>query len=332
MSPVLTPFAYVLAFVAVVLFAQTIAELIFAGGDRKRRVNRRLTLHDAGKSREEVFAALAHAPAGTGFDLLRLTALRNRLITYCRQAGVTMSPERVLATTLAVAAALWFAALLVAGRSQAGSIFLVSGAVSLIAALTLSFMGAWLWLRRLRNRRLKRIEEQLPVALDIVIRAIRAGHPVVSAIQLAADEMGDPLGSEFGLIVDETTYGVEFEQALTNFALRTGSPDAHFFAVSVSVQADTGGNLAEILQGLGTVIRGRTTLGKRVRSLASEGRASALVISAMPIFVVAVQLLVSPRIYIEKSADPIFFPVIAITAFVYLIGWVVVHRIINFKY
>jgi tight adherence protein B len=95
-------------------------------------------------------------------------------------------------------------------------------------------------LSRKRAKRLKLLEEQMPLALDVINRALRAGHPVVSAIRLAADEMGDPIGSEFGLIVDETTYGFEFRDALVNFARRTGSPDAHFFAVSISVQAGNG--------------------------------------------------------------------------------------------
>jgi tight adherence protein B len=180
--------------------------------------------------------------------------------------------------------------------------------------------------------RLKKIEEQLPLALDIVNRAVRAGHPVISAVQLAADELGDPVGSEFGLIVDETTYGVEFRDALANFARRTGSPDAHFFAVSVSIQSETGGNLAEILEGLANVMRGRATLGKRVRSLASEGRASATLLSVLPIFMVGLQFLIHPKVYTSKFSDPIFWPVVGIAGILYLIGWFIIRRIINFKY
>src|SRR5262249_53685452 len=162
--------------------------------------------------------------------------------------------------------------------------------------------------------------------------ALRAGHPVISAIQLSADEMSDPIGSEFGLIVDEATYGVNFDEALTNFARRTGSPDAHFFAVSVSIQAETGGNLAEILARLATVIRGRTTLAKRVRAVASEGRASALLLSVLPVGVVLVQLLIHAHVYTDKFSDPIFWPAVLITAAIYGIGWVMIYRIINFRY
>ena len=144
--------------------------------------------------------------------------------------------------------------------------------------------------------------------------------------------MGDPIGSEFGLIVDETTYGYEFREALANFARRTASPDAHFFAVSIGVQAETGGNLAEILEGLASVIRGRTMLGKRVRALSSEGRASALLLSALPVLLVAFMLLTQPTYYTSKFSDPIFWPVAGGVFASYLVGLLIIRRIINFKY
>jgi tight adherence protein B len=171
----------------------------------------------------------------------------------------------------------------------------------------------------------------MPLALDIINRALRAGHPVVSAVQLAANEMGDPIGTEFGLILDETAYGHEFKDALTNFARRTGSPDAHFFAVSVGIQSQTGGNLAEILAGLAAVIRGRCTLAKRVKALASEGRASAYVLSALPPLLVSFIALTQPSFYTSKFGDPIFWPTVAVICAVYFLGWVIIHRIINFE-
>ena len=328
----LAPAIYVLAFLAVVLLVQTAAGVLFASSDRTRRVNRRLTMLQSGKTRDEVFSALAQGQQRAQIGGFRLAKLHDWARVYLRQAGVTMAPERLLLTVVGVAGAMWLVALMAGGRAPSGIAILLNGVVSLVAALFLSGFGAWFWLTRKRSKRLRKIEEQLPVGLDIINRAIRAGHPVMSAIQLAAEELGDPLGTEFGLIVDETTYGVDLEQALVNFAHRTGSNDAHFFAVSVSVQATTGGNLAEILEGLSKVIGGRSTLGKRVKALSSEGRASALVISAMPVFVVGVQMLANPRIYIDKFSDPIFWPVVLATAGVYAGGWLIVHRIINFRY
>jgi tight adherence protein B len=325
------PLIYVLAFVAVVLLVQSAAGLFFAGADRTQRVNRRLTMLGSGMSRDQVYAALIRQPLGSNVRDWRLARFIASFAIYCRQAGISTPPERLLLITGVIAAVIWLAATVASGASSALQLIL-NGAVCLVGAVVLSVAGAWSWLRRLRARRLKRIEEQLPGALDIVTRALRAGHPVISAVHLAAEELGDPLGSEFGLLVDETTYGIELEEALLNFANRTGSGDAHFFAVSVNIQAETGGNLAEILNGLAIVIRGRATLGKRVKSLASEGRASAVVISVLPILVVGVQLLVHPQIYTDKFSDPIFWPAVAITGAVYAVGWLIINRIVNFKY
>lgn len=331
MSPAANPLIYVLAFIAVVVLVQTLAGIFLSAGDRTRRVNRRLTMLDAGMSREEVYSSLVRRTAAPAVRSARLIDLHARVEVYLRQAGFSILPIHLLAIAGGIAGALWLLALSLAS-SGGGSGLLISGALSMVGACGLSALGVYLWVRRMRNIRIRKIEEQLPLALDIVNRAVRAGHPVISAVQLAADELGDPVGSEFGLIVDETTYGVEFKESLANFARRTGSPDGHFFAVAVSIQSETGGNLAEILEGLARVMRGRHTLGMRVKSLASEGRASAVLLSVLPVGMVGFQLLVHPRVYLDKFSDPIFWPVVFVTGVIYLIGWLIVHRIINFKY
>lgn len=332
MPGIITPFIYVIAFVAVVLIVQVVADFLFSRRDRGQRVNRRLTMLGQGMSREEVYSSLvrkrATAPALSSATLAKV---HDRVALYSAQAGLTWSPLRLLGIAAALAAVLWLVAISLAGSASGGA-FLANAAMSLVGAASLSAMGVWLWVRRLRNKRLKQIGEQLPLALDIINRALRAGHPVTSALQLAADELSDPLGTEFGIIVDETNYGMAFGEALSTFALRTGSPDAHFFSVSIAIQSETGGNLAEILAGLATVMRGRVTLGKRVRALASEGRASAMLLSLLPVGMVTFQMLLNPKVYTSKFSDPVFWPVIAVTGLVYLMGWLMVRRIINFKY
>jgi tight adherence protein B len=326
-----TPMAYVLVFVAVVLLAQSAAGLIFASRDRAGRVNRRLGMLDRGLDPAKVYDTLVRRTPAPKLDVPFILRGHAVVETYLRQAGLSLSPARLLAIAAAIAAVLWLLALSIAQPAGFTGL-LMNGLTSLIGAVALSVAGVWLWVRALRIRRIKRIERQLPVGLDIINRAIRAGHPVVSAVRLASEELSDPIGTEFGLIVDETAYGYDFREALTNFARRTGSGDAHFFAVSVSIQADTGGNLAEILEGLAAVIRGRHTLAQRVRSLSSEGRMSALLISVLPLFVISAQMLIRPRIYIDKFSDPIFWPVVGVTLIEYAIGWLIVRRIINFRY
>jgi tight adherence protein B len=331
MSGWLVPLTYLFAFMAVVILAQSVSGLIFTSRDGAQRVNRRLSMLEAGLNPENVYASLVRRTPAPKLDAPFLLKWHEHADLYLRQAGMSLSPARLVLITGAVAGLLWLAALSLA-HSHGAAGFLLNGFISLVSAVALTGVGAWLWVRRKRNARIKQIERQLPIGLDIINRALRAGHPVISAVRLAADELSDPIGTEFGLIVDETAYGFDFREALTNFARRTGSGDAHFFAVSISIQTETGGNLSEILEGLATVMRGRHTLAQRVKSLSSEGRTSAILISVLPFFMVAAQMLFHPTVYSDKFSDPIFWPVVAVTLVDYLIGWVLVQRIVNFQY
>jgi len=322
---------YVFAFAAVVLLVQTGADLFLASRDKQKRVNRRLTLLDAGMKSTDVYATLVRNPGALSPDSSWAAKFTDIAWTYCRQAGLRIHPFRLAAIFGAAAVAIWaLSLLLIQASSLLGAV--VHGTISLIASVVICGLAGFVWVVRRRNQRLLKFEEQMPLALDVVNRAIRAGHPVISAVQLAGNEMGDPVGSEFGLIVDETTYGFTFRDALSNFARRTGSRDAHFFAVSVAIQSETGGNLAEILDGLAKVIRGRGTLSKRVKALSSEGRTSALLLSALPVFVVSVMFLLRPSFYTSKFDDPIFWPSVAGILAMYFLGWFIIHRIVNFKY
>jgi len=327
----LTPLIYVIVLVAVVLLVQSLATFLVGGRDRNRRVNRRLAMLDSGMKPQDVYAALVRAPKGPDLGNARLTELHDRVFNYTRQAGLGVTPLRLLGFWLGSTAALWAVGLAFLQGTR-GPDLVTNAVVSLVAAAALPFLVIWSWVTSRRRARLRQIEEQLPLALDIVNRAIRAGHPVISAVQLAANELGDPIGSEFGLIVDETTYGMEFKDSLGNFAQRTGSPDAHYFAVSVGIQSQTGGNLGEILEGLAGVIRGRATLAKKVKALASEGRTSAYILSALPAVMICFFALLQPRFYTDKFSDPVFWPVVAFIAALYLVGWLMIQRIINFKY
>jgi tight adherence protein B len=331
MTTLLMPLAYVLAFIATVLAIQSLAGLIFSASDRSRRVNRRLDMLRSGMDPGRVYSTLVRPSAGRAVAGARLSGLLEAIGTYCQQGGLTIAPLRLLAITAAGAGALWVVSLLVLG-SGGGPGLLVNGAASLVGACALAVSMAWFWVGRRRNARLKKLEEQMPLALDVINRAVRAGHPVVSAVQLAAEELGDPIGTEFGLIIDETTYGADFKDALLSFARRTGSEDAHFFAASIAIQSETGGNLAEILHGLASVIRGRLTLAKRVKALASEGKASATVLSVLPIILVSVMTLARPAFYTSKFSDPIFWPSVVGILVLYCIGQIMFYRIVNFKY
>lgn len=331
LNQILLPLTLVLAFLAVVALVQGGASAFMSSRTRTRRVNRRLSLLQQGMAHKEVYETLIHRHAAPKAGGKTFIGLYNRAAVVIGQAGLALSPMTLASYALGGGVGLWIVVTLVSRSLGVGG-GAPEAILSLAASLVLASMAVWLWVSTKRARRLRLLEEQLPLALDIVIRAIRAGHPVVSAVQLVTEEMGDPIGSEFGLIVDETTYGFEFREALANFARRTGSSDAHFFAVSVGIQSETGGNLAEILNNLASVIRGRATLGKRIKSLGSEGRMSALILSVLPVFLISMISLSQPQFYTSKFGDPIFWPIVAGILVLYMIGQYAMHRIVNFKY
>ena len=127
----------------------------------------------------------------------------------------------------------------------------------------------------------KKMQDQFPVALDVFVRGLRAGHPIAAALDLLTVEMPDPIGSQFGIVVDEVTYGADLRDALTAMADRWDLDDMRMFVVSLSVQSETGGNLAEILENLSQVIRERASMMLKVRALSSEGRMTAVMLTAL---------------------------------------------------
>ena len=181
------------------------------------------------------------------------------------------------------------------------------------------------------ERRRKKMQAQFPVALDIFVRALKSGHPVASAIDLLTREMEDPLGSEFGLASDEVSYGAELTDALSGMADRWNLEDIRMFVVCLSLQSETGGNLAEILENLAHVIRERASLFLKVRALSSEGRMTAWLLSALPIIMFVLLFTLNPPFYLEVATDPIFmigFPAMIVW---FLIGVFVIKKMVNLK-
>ena len=184
--------------------------------------------------------------------------------------------------------------------------------------------------RMAMNRR-KRVEQQFPVSLDVFVRALRSGHPVAAAIELLTQEMDDPIGSEFGLVADEVSYGADLTDAIEGMAERWDLDDMRMFVVSLSVQMETGGNLAEILENLSEVIRARASLYLKVRSLSSEGRMTGWMLTVLPIVTFVGMFSVNPKFYLDVAKDPIFlfgFPGLMI---LYFIGVIWIRNLVNIK-
>lgn len=254
----------------------------------KRKVNRRLSLIETIGDQREVLAILRreHGVA-SGDNWHWLEGLHTIFIqsglhfggTYFRLAIAGLSTVITTAITIAF------------GFHLINLVFGLAGTVILVI----------MFVKRTRDRRMLRFSEQLPEVLDIIVRSLRAGHPLPISMSLVAREMPDPAGTEFGIASDEVTYGLALPAAMQNLSLRVGDPDLMFVVMSTSVQAQTGGNLTEILARLSKLIRDRFKLRRKVRALSAEGRFSALALTVLPILLFGVVNLMSPKYYLITS-------------------------------
>jgi len=181
------------------------------------------------------------------------------------------------------------------------------------------------------KRRRKKAVTQLPDALDVIVRSLRAGHPVPVAIDLVAREMSDPIGSEFGMAGDEITYGTELGAAIQRMSNRIGHGDFDMLAATVRLQARTGGNLAELLASNAKMVRDRQKMRLRIKAASSEGRMSALILNVVPILLFAAVNMLSPEFYGDVSDVDFVKQGLIAAAFWMVIGNLVIRKMINFK-
>ena len=217
---------------------------------------------------------------------------------------------------------------------------IVIGALMVTRGDPLEVLGAGLFcctllpllvLKFKRGRRQKKFGAQFPDALDIIVRSLRAGHPVPIAITMVAREMADPIGSEFGTVADEITYGADLETGMRNLYFRIGQEDLPLFVTAVAIQSSTGGNLGEILENLSAVIRQRFKMRRKIRALASEGRASAMILSSLPILMFLVIQVITPNFYASVWHESLTKVALACAGGWMLIGNLIMFRMVNFK-
>jgi tight adherence protein B len=310
---------YVLVAASAGLFAEGFYLLCFTGASYRNNVNRRLKLQKDQPNRENVLIQLRRERGLTGSGGYSLKSVNfNQLVL---QSGLTVGIGRLVAF-VAIGTVLVFVAIVV-----------VRGSVlqALIMALICGLLLPILVLRFLRNRRQKAFGAQFPDALDMIVRSLRAGHPVPIAISMVAREMRDPIGSEFGIIADEITYGADLESGLRNLYFRVGQDDLPLFVTAVAIQGTTGGNLGEILQNLSTVIRERFKMRRKIRALASEARASALILSSLPICIFAMVQIVTPEFYASVWDEPMTKEVLAMAGAWMMVGNFIMYRLVNFR-
>jgi tight adherence protein B len=202
-------------------------------------------------------------------------------------------------------------------------------------ALAISFAASLLPVLSLIQKKRKRIEKfrhQLPEGLELISRALKAGHAFTSGMKLAADQFGDPLGPEFEETLDEINFGVSVPDALRNLARRINCQEIKYFVVAVILQRETGGNLAEIIESLAYLIREKFKLNGKVQALTAEGRLSAVILVLLPFCIVAYLRIVN-RAYLDLLfTDPMGRMMLAGSGIMMVAGIFVIRRMIQIKY
>ncbi len=315
------PIYLVWLFVAIstVLAFEAIYLTCFSAASYRSKINRRLMLSKDRTDRESVLIELRRERGLTagGDYRLGLVAL-NRLFL---QSGLTIGFPRFIVIVM-IASLLAFAVTWVFHHS-----IVDAALVALLCATIVPILA----LHMLRARRQKKFGAQFPDALDIVVRSLRAGHPVPIAIAMVGREMPDPMGSEFGVVSDEVTYGADLETAMRNLYSRIGSDDLPLFVTAIAIQGSTGGNLGEILENLSGVIRDRFKMRRKIRALASEARASAMILSALPIGMFLIVQLVAPDFYGSIWHEHLTKVLLFSAAGWMSVGNLVMFKMVNFK-
>jgi tight adherence protein B len=182
-----------------------------------------------------------------------------------------------------------------------------------------------------RSRRMTKMEQQLPEALDLVTRALRSGHSFSAGLQMIGEEMADPIANEFRIVADEVNFGVSLQQALTNLSERVPLTDLRYFVVAVLIQRDSGGNLTEVLSNLSQLIRERLKLMSKIRVLSAEGRLSAWILGLMPFALGAVMNLLNPTFMSPLWTDPIGIAILQYMLGLMAIGVLLLRKIIRIR-
>lgn len=208
------------------------------------------------------------------------------------------------------------------------SILTRNALLALLLAIALASLPMF-YVRSKKKQRMARFEKQLPEALGLIARALRAGHAFTSGMKLASEEFRDPLGPEFEETLDEINFGVSVANALKNLSRRVDCPDLNFFVVSVIIQRETGGNLAEIIEGLAHLIRERFKFRGKVRVLSAEGRLSATILLVLPFVLFAGIFIANPKYISTLIDDPVGRYLMGVSGFMMIIGTFLIKRIIK---
>ena len=314
----------VLVFVGVVLLIEggylAVRAVRQRGADRVRRRLRRFVEHHRELSATDITRQKIYSEVPWFNAFLKQVSKGQQISLLIEQANAPYT--------------IGFYLLLSALLGVLGAILAVIYRLGFIPGLVLSLIGAalpYLFLVVRKGQRMEKFQRQFPEALELLARAMRAGHSFASALKMMSDEFADPVGPEFARVVEEINFGVGAQDALSNLTRRVESQDLKFFVVAVIVQRETGGNLAEIVEKIGMLIRQRFVLQGKIVALSAEGRLSAVVLILLPVFL-ALYFLIAQREYISTLAtDPIGHFMVAGAVAMMALGMLVMHRMVQIK-
>jgi tight adherence protein B len=302
-----------------IMIAEAIYLLVSSSKDKRAAINRRMVLQEKKLSQEQVLIQLRKERGlNNGKSVFTLGGLRALRV----QSGLRTPLPQFLLKTSGTA----LAVTMLAVWKGLPMLF----AFALFPALCMLF--PLIAMKYLLSRRHKMFGMQLPEAIELITRGLKAGHPVPVAIAMVAREMPDPIGTEFGVIADEVTYGSDLVTALQNLFERVGHEDLPLFVTAVSIQSTTGGNLREILDGLATVIRERGKLRRKVRAISTEGRMSAYILTAVPALLFAAIMVLMPKFYSEVWDEPLTWYLLGSSITWLMLGNAMMFKMANFKF
>ncbi|MFT7594833.1 MAG: tight adherence protein B [Paracoccaceae bacterium] len=315
------PIIYGLIFVGVLALVEGLYLVAFGKSiSLNSRVNRRLEMLDKGAGREQVLEQLRKEMQQHMKS--RSIPLYSLLAEKAQKAAIAFTPRQLI--------------LIMAGLAVVAFIGLSIGTeteppIRVLASILIGVGAVYFWVNGKAKKRMAMIEEQLPDAVELMVRSLKVGHPFISAIQIVAKEVEDPLGTEFGMIADESAYGRDVGEALKEMAERLDMQDMRFLSVAVTIQQQSGGNLAEILAGLAQVIRARFRLFRRVKAITAEAQWSGKFLSAFPLMALTVIMLNDPNYYDEVLDHPYFIPACFIVGILLTANLIVMRVLTNIK-
>ena len=317
----LEPLVYAAIFGSTYLIIGAVYLLIFGKSIKlNNRVNRRLALLEKGASRDEVMAVLRKEQ--TQHEKAKTIPLYSMLADRAQKANLAFTPGMLIGVMVLLTFTSFFLLLI-----------LTSAALPLKVLVSIVFGvgGVYFWVNKQAKKRLSMLEEQLPDAIELIVRSLRVGHPLNSAIRIVSEEMADPLGSEMGFIADEAAFGRDVPEALRALAERVELQDLRFLAVAVAIQQKSGGNLAEILEGLANVVRARFKLFRKVKAITAEARWSGMFLSAFPILALVGINVMKPDYYTEVKDTSMFIPAAAVVVVFLIVNIIFMRIMVNIK-